>query len=40
MSETTEISAIERTRVGKGSARASRRAGMIPAGGLLNIVRH
>ena len=31
MSETTEISAIERTRVGKGSARASRRAGMIPA---------
>lgn len=31
MSETTEISAIERTRVGKGSARASRRAGMVPA---------
>ena len=31
MSETTEISAIERTRVGKGSARAARRAGMVPA---------
>ena len=31
MVETTEISAIERTRVGKGSARAARRAGMVPA---------
>ena len=31
MLETTEISAIERTRVGKGSARAARRAGMVPA---------
>jgi large subunit ribosomal protein L25 len=31
MSETTEISAIERIRVGKGSARAARRAGMVPA---------
>lgn len=31
MVETTEISAIERTRVGKGSARAARRAGKIPA---------
>ena len=31
MSETTEISAIERTRVGKGSARAARRAGRVPA---------
>ena len=31
MLETTEISALERTRVGKGSARAARRAGMVPA---------
>ncbi len=31
MLETTEISAIERSRVGKGSARAARRAGMVPA---------
>ena len=31
MSDTTTISASERERVGKGSARAARRAGLVPA---------
>ena len=31
MSDTTTISAVERERVGKGSARAARRAGLVPA---------
>ena len=31
MSDTTTIGAFERERVGKGSARAARRAGLVPA---------